>query len=482
MKVTFPNHSYPYQEWKSKSKYYPHFDGEFALKRLPALIQEINTKQRLSHNFYPFIRYKQPKFRRNANGKLIEKIDKPRYITHTARIDANIYSYYRNILMDAYERLLHQLGLSDCVIAYRKIPIEPNSDHGKCNLHFANEAINEIKQRHDRGLECAAITMDISGFFDNLDHKLIKKQWCHVMDFKEGLPKDHYSVFKNIAKYRYITAEEIENILGLKLKKIPKKQICSPKVFREKILPKLSSQNEAGIPQGTPISDVIANFYLLDFDIIMNRLAKKYDGYYRRYSDDILFICPLDKQSKMIKLIPWLIKRIGRTLKIGEHKTLISLFQTKNNELQCQTYNHDGKIQNKPFEYLGLSFDGKCIRLRTSTISSFYIKLNSYIKNEVRKAYKNLAKRGQAVSADDLYKVISFNKVRNQFMKIRVKDKKNQFKGNFRTYVQKALEVTGEFNINKFYKKIKLKRTVRKYCELRIQKEQKRACQISNIS
>ncbi|HEX8015252.1 MAG TPA: reverse transcriptase domain-containing protein, partial [Flavobacterium sp.] len=47
-----------------------------------------------------------------------------------------------------------------------------------------------------------------------------------------------------------------------------------------------------GIPQGLPISAVLANLYLFDFDLdIVNRWVKPHNVYYRRYSDDIFIVC-----------------------------------------------------------------------------------------------------------------------------------------------------------------------------------------------
>ena len=58
--------------------------------------------------------------------------------------------------------------------------------------------------------------------------------------------------------------------------------------------PSLVQKNKLphGIPQGAPISDLIANFYLLEFDKVMANYAQAQGGRYMRYSDDILLILP----------------------------------------------------------------------------------------------------------------------------------------------------------------------------------------------
>lgn len=40
-----------------------------------------------------------------------------------------------------------------------------------CNIDFANYAFKEIVSRGN----CVALVIDIKGFFDNLDHEILKK-------------------------------------------------------------------------------------------------------------------------------------------------------------------------------------------------------------------------------------------------------------------------------------------------------------------
>ena len=362
---------------------------------------------------------------------------------HTARIDSNIYSFYRNILMNNYEEILKENDIDKCVIAYRKIPRDTEYKKGKCNVHFANEAIEEIKAQTNNNGTCSAIALDISGFFDNLDHAIIKRQWCEVMKFTQGLPKDHFSIFKNITRYKYITAQKLESKLRLKFSKLRAKkikQICTPDIFAEKVLPHLSEQNKIGIPQGTTISDVIANMYMLDFDKIMKKFSDKYQGYYRRYSDDILIILPSKYQSKVLKIIPRLVKYIGK-LSISEKKTLVSSFQKTEEGIKCTTYKNKYmklEVIGKPFEYLGLSFDGENKLIRQSTISAFYEKLSGRIKVEVGIACSKLDKRGIKFPTErEIRKIISFDMIRNSYMENREENNDSDFLGNFYTIFKK---------------------------------------------
>jgi hypothetical protein len=64
---------------------------------------------------------------------------------------------------------------------------------GKSNIEFAKEIFDWISQIR----ECNVLTIDLSSFFDTLDHGILKEQWQRV----NGVPclsKDHYIVFKSL--------------------------------------------------------------------------------------------------------------------------------------------------------------------------------------------------------------------------------------------------------------------------------------------
>jgi RNA-directed DNA polymerase len=56
-------------------------------------------------------------------------------------------------------------------------------------------------------------------------------------------------------------------------------------------IPIKSNENNFGIPQGTPISSVFSNLYMVDLDLKMVALCERRGALYQRYSDDILILC-----------------------------------------------------------------------------------------------------------------------------------------------------------------------------------------------
>lgn len=394
-------------------KHYPHFDRYLSLEEANEIVS--NPERVAKNKFYPFFLYHetwQP-FRTAKKGDeegTAKNADKPkiksRPIRYAARRDAYILTYYRKILSEKYEERLVNLGISHCPIAYRKLH-KPNGG-GKCNIDFAKDAFDEI----DAQGNCVAIALDIKGYFENLDHFRIKGIWCSLLGV-EKLPEDHFTVFKNVTSYHVVDQKDVYRRLGfietiefnghprerytVPYKEMPI-QLCSPAVFREKIcggdpnLPSLIRKNcdedgnilDHGVPQGAPISDLIANFYLIDFDVAMNKYANDHGGRYMRYSDDILLIVPgsEDAADSAERFALEEIRKYGRELIIKEEKTCIVKFSKVGDN---NSFQHIRGPQGKNgFEYLGFRYDGRFVYVRDSTISRLYRKVALCAKGVAR--------------------------------------------------------------------------------------------------
>jgi hypothetical protein len=396
MKTTGAAPSRPFSttsDWEPQAenlKHYPHFDAPLKLSEIKAIV---NDPGRVARNaFFPLIQYEkrwQPF--RTPDGKSKPKA-KTRKIRYAARRDAYIYSRYRRILAPLYEHRLASLGISSVPIAYRKIP--GAGGKGKCNIDFAKDAFDYIESLED----CFVISLDISQFFESLDHARIEDVWKDLLGVS-CLPEDHAAVFRSLTNYRWIDRTEAYERLGFfgqktgsagkttkgfrtSYSRMPK-QLCTPKDFREKIcgagsLPSIVRKHakDHGIPQGTPISDLVANMYMLEFDAYLNSVAKSCGGAAFRYSDDILLIVRVQSFNEAKDLEDAVIKyisSIGKELVIKEEKCSIHRFHRPANG--CLEFQHLKGAGKNGLEYLGFRFDGQRIFLRNSTVSNLKRKM-----------------------------------------------------------------------------------------------------------
>lgn len=387
-------------EWQLNAddlKKYPHFDKYLSPEKAAAIAT--NPKLVASNAFFPFLRYTKGWRPYRPNGKP----RKERPIRYASRRDAYIFSRYRELLSHAYEAELIRRNIAHCPIAYRKIPVNGTFGPGKCNINFAKDAIDRIQALR----RCSVVALDISSYFESIDHCLLRKLWCDLLGIAE-LPPDHAAVFKAITTYAVVDRDKLFERLGFigpknqngktvqgylrSYNEIPM-QICSPADFRSKVaggdvtLPSLIETNDkpSGIPQGAPISDILANIYLIDFDVVMEAYARNYGGCYFRYSDDLLLIVP-GGAADGLKARDYAIAEItkfGSELRIKEQKTSIVTYEPDTNGQLYHTY-VDGSQGRNGLEYLGFRFDGRRIYLRDSTVSAFYRKITIALRQETR--------------------------------------------------------------------------------------------------
>jgi len=418
-----------------------------------------------NHRFYPLIhrtivlkRFKKSEDRRGntskrhytiKNGKRIANV-KYREIYYPNHLDAHIYSYYtQKILEPLYESELKQNKiLNEAVLAYRRIPLTDNS-RCKCNIDFANDVFDKIEK--SKG-DVAVLALDISKFFDSLDHKILKKAWVNLLGRKD-LETDHYNIFKSLTNFSYVEMKSLLNEFGYRhpnelIQKEVQCFITNGKEFRDRIKSKgyIKSNpfrrididkngNEIkktiGIPQGTPISAFLANLYLLEFDKKALSLLKECNGAYRRYSDDILLICPKEIHESIAEKFYELIKEFKLT--IQPSKTQCSFFV-------------NGRLAKgeKPVGYLGLQFDGKRKLLRSASISKFYRKMKANVKYRAFQASRSKLVGGNKTIDSTLHR----KKLYTQFSFLGASNKSFR-KRNYFSYANFAARITNSYHINK---------------------------------
>ena len=406
--------------WSTKD--YWHFDKEFSSKKtsnIEKVAEYILSPQKVaSHAFFPLISatlkerkisrkiqydYYQELLKKYPNDESIKSVcndyindykengvNKVRTVSYASHIDTHIYKRYYCLLKEAYERKIKNTRLNDEVIAYRDFH---DAKRNGVKINFPNliaayDAVLEIKKKENN---CYALCFDISHFFDSIDHKILKQQWTSVLGC-DRLPADHYNIYKSLTKFSYIDRNDINKYVSsvsksLKIKFSPDRIFSSAKDFRKfrdsKVKfyknPGLSEEGVAphGIPQGVCTSTVLSNIYFLPFDKSVSDYVHSINGFYRRFCDDILIIIPNDPKLKgnCISFIKQKISELGEALKIHPINEW-----DRYSKSQCYDFTDEISISRKPFEYLGISFDGKNVRLRQSSVSKYQKKVIKAVK------------------------------------------------------------------------------------------------------
>lgn len=408
------------------TKKYTHFDYPLNVcdkKRLfpeaKKLISFLEDRERIAkHAFFPFIGYdilerrisKIDKTKKYAEQSSIIKKRPIRYASH---VDSLIYSYYAAILYEKYEDKVKKLGIGDVVIAYRKsIYMQRCSD----NISSAYEVFNEIKNRN---CNCVALAFDIKSFYDNIDHKNLKKEWANLLGFEDSfLPEDHFNIYKSLTNYSFVdvrllaiyilceAANPVEkgcvDCMFVNRRLLPKvlfknredfrkfkkwykkyknvwagkeDTICGLSKYAFEINPGLlDKENPFGIPQGSSLSSLLANIYMLPFDKKMNDFCKSNGAMYRRYSDDILIICDVDKKEQITKFVMEAISERGK------HLYIHPIIEGEKSKSRCYDFTSE-QILKDPLQYLGFTFDGKNVRIRGSSYARYLRKSKRGIKS-----------------------------------------------------------------------------------------------------
>lgn len=409
------------QDW-FKRKGYLHITPKLDPKENGRLRKFITTPAYISrHAFFPLM-FRSLSFRRykkiadengdhyrshvDGDGKSTRKKRPIHYATH---VDAAIYSYYAEQLSKQYEQLLSQeAALSCCIAAYRRIPIGDGTERCKSNIDFAKEVFDEIKQRGN----CVAMAFDIESFFSNLDHDLLKQAWQCVLNI-ERLPADHFNVFRSVTKFSYIRYDDLRagqtKRSGLDERRLAKLRQKGIEAFFENAAEfrqavregsirvfKNQRHDEAepgkrkvrGIPQGLPISAVLANIYLLEFDkALLEEVVKKRGGFYCRYSDDIVVVCSENEYKAVKSFVESQIQQ--SLLSISASKTEVSVFRHVSEKLVVHQVAQNGSLrQNVPFTYLGFDFYGDKALIKSANLAKFYRRMLQGVKKAHQRRLK----------------------------------------------------------------------------------------------
>jgi RNA-directed DNA polymerase len=297
-----------------------------------------------------------------------------------------------------------EYGLSNEVIAYRSL--------GKANYHFSSKALEFARQSSPAMI----LAFDVTRFFDNLDHKFLKNRLKNVLSVDE-LPIDWYKIFKFMTNFKFVELDALKNhpIFGLRLLDKAQRKIGSIEELKREGIPiKGNPTPGCGIPQGTPVSAVFSNLYMIEFDIAVLQLCEKIGAFYRRYSDDIFIICDSRYAVEIEKEIEKLMKKEQSTLNI--HKTERALFSSD-----------DPVTLSVAAQYLGFNIAGSGATIRQSSLARQW--------RRMRGAFKRTRKNAQISMKEGRADKVWTKKLRRRFTAL-------QFR-NFSSYGRRSAKAFG---------------------------------------
>lgn len=416
----------------SRQVHYAHFDRRKSMKAMLPYVQ--NPEYIRKHAFFPLIHFTDIRRRYRKEAK-------KREIFYSAHCDRRIYQYYAYLLNQDYNRYVQQKKIHNCVIAYR------DNLTGKSNINFAKTAFDFIKSKG----ECFVIVGDFHHFFESLDHRYLKERMKDVLGV-QTLSDDWYHIYKSIIQYSYVELDWLLQQNGFShspagIRKLNKLEtvLSMEKLHKCKDNIKLP-EAKVGIPQGTAISAVLANVYMICADIALQRFASGHQGIYMRYSDDFIIILP-DEEDTFKDHVAAIFDIIAQVPNLELQLEKTQLFHYVDQKVvSCNTL-HAESVPNghNYLDYLGFTFDGQKVKLRAKTTSKYYYRM----RHKARTVYRRRKKHKQT-GTKELYRLYSsFGE--------------HTGRGNFLTYLGRAEAVFKDENISDIRKRhmYKIKRVLK---------------------
>lgn len=402
---------------RKSQKNYAHFDIRTDIMKSQKYIT--NPENISKHGFYPFIKYtlRYERYRKVNNEP--EREDKERIICYSAHIDRCIYQYYSALLNERYNLRLKQDWISKVPVAYR-------TDLHISNIDIFKEVIDVVRSMSS----CYVLIGGFTKFFDRINHGYLKKQLCNLLDVSK-LPSDYFAVFKSITKYNTWDLTDIlalnnfsNNRRGIKMLN-SKKRVLSKDAYKANKSHIVCNDSGIGIPQGSSISACFANIYMLEVDKKISDFVKGHNGIYRRYSDDFIIVLPDENNThEYIEQIIQLFENYKKQNLMELQPVKTQVFKINGYKLRNigNTFQPMLNNKNKYINFLGFTFDGDSIHIRSKTISKYFYRMRHKAIGIARKYSENHGFKG----SDKLYRMYSS---RGQYGK-----------GNFFTYLRHAEE------------------------------------------
>ena len=380
------------------TKPYAHFDLRVSLS-MPSIRKYVMDRAKIvTHSFYPFIHFEKKNSRYGKKGP-----KKPRELYYCSHLDRCVYQRYAFLLNYQYNIWACENNVDDVAIAYR-------DNLGKNNIDFAKDAFDAIRSFP----QCFILVGDFTNFFDNLEHQYLKKMMCEVLGV-ERLPQDYFSVFKNITRFSSWGWKDIvkaagENIKerGVRKKINSKDTVLTKEQFQKSKKDIKKNVSGVGVPQGSPISAVLSNIYMIEFDKDIKRYVASKSGIYMRYSDDFIIVLPYERDAEIADFTSYIFSYV---------ESMKGLIDLQKEKTSCYTYKNEVVYegdQPSSINYLGFLFDGKNIRIRPRAITKYYYRMRRKAHTIGRSNWTST--KGKHISAKELYSIYSRNDEKQTFI------------------------------------------------------------------
>ena len=381
-----------------KPRGYRHFDAAVGTSYAERVSDPCYVEK---HSWLPLIHYiKRVKRYKSKERKTVYK---DRDIMFASHRDACILSKYASEITRLLDIHYECAGLTENVIAYRQL--------GRSNYDFAADAYKFARAKAN----CAVLCFDITGFFDNLDHAILKARLKELLGATELSP-DWYAVFRHVTKFSRVErgALEANPTFAARIAQDKRAPIATISEIIDAGIPIHRNTNKFGIPQGTPISAALSNLYMIEVDKVMADVCKKFGGLYQRYSDDLLVICPIENEASIECALK---AAIGQhKLEIKDEKTERAIFEPSSDDI---------------FQYLGFNVSQNGAIIRPASLA-----------RQWRKAKRSIAttkRHGEeAIAAGTATKIFT-KRLRRRFQPVGVR--------NFSKYARRSANAFGSKQI-----------------------------------
>jgi hypothetical protein len=266
-------------------------------------------------------------------------------------------------------------------------------------------------------MPCTILCFDITGFFDHLDHRILKERLKRILGAKE-LPSDWYAVFRAVSRYSSIERNDLESHItfGPRLSANTRDPIATISEIKDAGIAITQNPDPFGIPQGTPISSVFSNLYLIDLDAVLLDSCTACGALYRRYSDDILIICPLGNETALAALVQ---------NSLADHRLTLAADKTDIRQFDA--------VSPSAFQYLGFNISPNGAVIRPSSLARQWRK--------AKRAIERTKKAGLAAIALGKADRIFVKKLRRRFSPVGSR--------NFCSYSRRSAQAFGAKKINR---------------------------------